>query len=328
MRTYRDLVTDFSSLHVMVIGDVMIDSYCWGKVERISPEAPVPVVSVQNWNHRLGGAANVALNVKALGGTVSICSVIGQDDSGSRMMELLGDSDVYSKAIVHSAARPTTVKTRVIAAGHHIVRIDEEVTSPLSNHEEELLLQAVIQEIERKRPDVIILEDYNKGVLTPRVIHQVIQWANEHAIPTTVDPKKDHFFEYKGCTLFKPNLKEMREGLKREINPKSKDELESAILLLEQNMENECTLLTLSEHGVVMHGQQGFHFENAHPREVVDVSGAGDSVISVASMALALQATVEQIAFLSNLAGGLVCEKVGVVPIESKCLLDELNKHF
>lgn len=160
------------------------------------------------------------------------------------------------------------------------------------------------------------------------MIHQVIQWANEHAIPTTVDPKKDHFFEYKGCTLFKPNLKEMREGLKREINPKSKDELESAILLLEQNMENECTLLTLSEHGVVMHGQQGFHFENAHPREVVDVSGAGDSVISVASMALALQATVEQIAFLSNLAGGLVCEKVGVVPIESKCLLDELNKHF
>jgi len=179
--------------------------------------------------------------------------------------------------------------------------------------------------LEHQRPDVIILEDYNKGMLTPHVIREVIERASDLNIPTTVDPKKDHFFEYKGCTLFKPNLKEMREGLKMEIDPQSEGSLQSAVNVLEANMQNEMTLLTLSEFGMFIHSQGQWRHEPAHPRKVVDVSGAGDSVIATASLALAAGMSMQQVVFCANLAGGLVCEKVGVVPITQTMLLKEIQ---
>lgn len=319
------IVQSFAQQRLLVVGDVMIDAYCWGKVERISPEAPVPVVAVEKWDHRLGGAANVALNGVALHAEVAVCAVVGNDNEGSRCIELFKENRIHVEGVVRSDERPTTIKTRVIAGGHHIVRIDEEVTRGLNPAEERNLLSAIGQNIETFKPTVIVLEDYNKGVLTPNVIRQVIQWANEKGIPTTVDPKKDHFFEYQKCTLFKPNLKEMREGLKRDIVASSKESLQEAVAELESKMNNAMTLLTLSEFGICMHSQDGFFHQGAHPRKVVDVSGAGDSVITVASLSLAAGADQASIATLSNLAGGLVCEKVGVVPITSEMLLSELK---
>ncbi|MEN9394495.1 MAG: hypothetical protein RL362_716 [Bacteroidota bacterium] len=319
------IVQSFAQQRLLVVGDVMIDAYCWGKVERISPEAPVPVVAVEKWDHRLGGAANVALNGVALHAEVAVCAVVGNDKEGSRCIDLFKENRIHVEGVVRSDERPTTIKTRVIAGGHHIVRIDEEVTRGLNPAEEQNLLSAIEQNIETFKPTVIVLEDYNKGVLTPNVIRQVIQWANEKGIPTTVDPKKDHFFEYQKCTLFKPNLKEMREGLKREIVASSKESLQDAVAELESKMNNAMTLLTLSEFGICMHSQDGYFHQGAHPRKVVDVSGAGDSVITVASLSLAAGADQASIATLSNLAGGLVCEKVGVVPITSEMLLSELK---
>jgi rfaE bifunctional protein kinase chain/domain len=319
------IVQNFSQQRMLVIGDVMIDAYCWGKVERISPEAPVPVVAVDKWDHRLGGAANVALNGVALAAEVAVCSVVGNDKEGDRCLQLFQDHQIQVAGVVRSEERPTTIKTRVIAGGHHIVRIDEEVTRGLSANEEQMLMAAIRHNLEEFAPTVIVLEDYNKGVMTPALVQQVIAWANEKGIPTTVDPKKDHFFAYQKCTLFKPNLKELREGLKREIVAASQQSVQEAIHELESKMSNAMTLLTLSEHGICMHSQEGFFHQGAHPRKVVDVSGAGDSVITVASLALAAGAEQASIATLSNLAGGLVCEKVGVVPITAEMLLSELK---
>ena len=315
----------FSDLRVLVIGDVMIDAYCWGKVDRISPEAPVPVVNVHHWDKRLGGAANVALNAISLGAQVGMCSVVGADDSGQQLIDLLLREGVQTRAMLSSEDRPTTVKTRVIAGGHHIVRIDEEVTTLLNAEEETRLLNLIEQELTDHRPDVIILEDYNKGVLTPHVIQSVIAKANEMGIPTTVDPKKDHFLDFSGCTLFKPNLKEMREGLKLDIDPQSQVSLQAAIHQLEAKMGNAITLLTLSEHGMVIHQKEEWIHEKAHSREVVDVSGAGDSVIATASLALAAGMQLKDVVYCANLAGGLVCEKVGVVPITLARLQKEIS---
>jgi rfaE bifunctional protein kinase chain/domain len=321
----KEAISLFSKQKVLVIGDVMIDSYCWGRVERISPEAPVPVVNVQQWDRRLGGAANVALNAVALGAKVSICSVVGNDDNGKLLRDLLMQDAIRTEAVMSSSARPTTNKTRVIAAGHHIVRMDEEVVFGLTEEEEGLLKQALQKELSENKPDVIILEDYNKGVMTPSLIRYIIEVAKDLDIPTTVDPKKDHFFAYQDCTLFKPNLKEMREGLKMEIDPKSTESLHSAVLALESKMNNAITLLTLSEYGMLIHHGAHWIHEPAHDREVVDVSGAGDSVIATASLALSVGMSVQDIVYCANLAGGLVCEKVGVVPITQAMLLKEIQ---
>lgn len=318
-------ISKFSEQRVLVIGDVMMDAYCWGKVDRISPEAPVPIVNVHQWDKRLGGAANVALNAISLGAKVSMCSVVGNDDQSKELVRLLNKEGVQTQAIVHSFDRPTTVKTRVIAGGHHIVRIDEEVTTPLNDREESELWGLIEQEMNENHPSVIILEDYNKGVLTPFLINKVIEKANAMNIPTTVDPKKDHFWDYQGCTLFKPNLKEMREGLKLEIDPQSSDSLQNAVTALESKMGNSISLLTLSEYGMMIHHKNEWIHEKAHHREVVDVSGAGDSVIATASLALAAGMHLKEVVYIANLAGGLVCEKVGVVPITQDMLRKEIQ---
>lgn len=320
----RTIVDSFPNQRVLVIGDVMIDAYCWGKVDRISPEAPVPVVAVSQWDYRLGGAANVALNAVALNAQVAICSVVGNDNNGKRCLDLFLENNIDTSAVVKSADRPTTVKTRVIAAGHHLVRIDEEVTFGLNSTEEANLLQAFDAALSSFQPDVIILEDYNKGVLTAKVIQHVITEANSKGISTTVDPKKDHFLSYKNCTLFKPNLKELREGLKMEVNPQVTHSIQSALQCLHEALESKMNMVTLSEHGIAIWNGSTLFQEPAHVRKIVDVSGAGDSVIAVASLALASGALLDEIAQLSNLAGGLVCERVGVVPITREMLYKEI----
>jgi rfaE bifunctional protein kinase chain/domain len=323
-----EIFKKFNSLKALVVGDVMVDAYIWGKVERISPEAPVPVVRVTQRENRLGGAANVALNLAALGAKPIICAVCGNDPAGAGLKELLWDQNMSLGGLVPLNGRPTTVKTRIISSHQHIVRIDEESLTPLNAQEENQFLKAIEKVVDHEAPDVIIFEDYNKGLLTPKVIEQLIALAAKKGIPTAVDPKKDNFFAYKDVTMFKPNLKELVEGLKVEIPKTDHEALENAVTLLEERIGNKISLITLSEEGVYVRKDGESQRIPAHLRKIADVSGAGDTVISVASLCLAQGVDVGFMASLANLAGGLVCEKVGVVPIEKETLLAEAKKHL
>lgn len=313
----------FKHLKAVVIGDVMIDSYFWGKTERISPEAPVPVVSVKNKENRLGGAANVARNIKALDAEVFLCTVIGDDDGGATFELLMKDENMPVDGLVKDESRPTTVKTRVISQSQQMLRIDEETISPINRKINKKLIERIQSIIENEDIDVVIFEDYDKGLITPNLIKQIITFCREHGVPVTVDPKKNNFKAYKHATLFKPNLKELREGLKIEMPEVKKENLDKAIALLNEKIEVDQALITLSERGVYINTAQGSKIIPAHIRNIADVSGAGDTVIAVASLCLALGMEPEFTAQLANLAGGLVCEQIGVVPINKNLLEDE-----
>jgi len=317
----QDLFERFKQVKVLVIGDVMIDSYLWGKVDRISPEAPVPIVQVEKREKRLGGAANVALNVQALGATPVLCAVIGQDNDGEDFKQLLQQKQLSSEGILQSSDRVTTIKHRIIAGHQHILRVDSEIDTPLAS----ALTDALFAQIQTlgSSCQVIIFEDYDKGVITPELIQKVVQWANAAGIPTVVDPKKRNFMEYEGVTLFKPNLKELKEGLKIDADLSQMPMLEQAVQLLMQKMGVAQVLATLSERGVLMKTAEGTWHIPAHIRTIADVSGAGDTVVSVAALCTALGCHPALTAALANLAGGLVCESVGVVSIDRDKLLEE-----
>lgn len=313
----------FNGLNALIIGDVMVDAYIWGKVERISPEAPVPIVAVSRRENRMGGAANVALNVKALGANPILCAVIGADDSGQVFRDLLAKDGLSTAGMVDSEHRVTSVKTRVLGSNQQIVRVDEENIWSLNAEEQKNLLSRVAEVLEKETIDVIIFEDYDKGVITEEVISSVVAMAQERNIPTAVDPKKRNFLHYRNTTLFKPNLKEIREGLVMDINPSSKESLDAALQQLVEALDIDLALVTLSELGVTVgNGDFRAHFP-AHIRSIADVSGAGDTVISVAALCLAQGVDPGLMAQLANLAGGLVCEKVGVVPIDKALLRAE-----
>lgn len=317
----QKIFEDFNSLNALIIGDVMLDSYIWGAVERISPEAPVPIVTVKKKDFRLGGAANVALNVASLGAKPILCALIGDDEDGKKLIQRLDDGKISKDGIVVSAHRPTTVKTRIIASSQHVVRVDEESDKVVNAQEEhDLLLR-----IEKLLPScqVVIFEDYDKGVLNASIIEKTVALANKNKIPTVVDPKKRNFLAYKGVTLFKPNLKELREGLKVEVEAANQSSVESAVSQLKEKLNVSGVMLTLSEQGVYIDFQNEKIKLPAHAREIADVSGAGDTVVSIAALAVALGLSPREIAFLSNLGGGLVCQHVGVVPIDKKELLKE-----
>ncbi len=323
VKQFFDSIKD---MPVLIIGDVMIDAYLWGKVERISPEAPVPVVAVQHRESRPGGAANVAVNVKSLGAIPYICSVLGNDHAGSEFLDILKQNQMPSEGVITSPKRKTTIKTRVIGNNHQLLRVDAEEVIALSIEEEQLLINKVVGMMDTVKPVVIIFEDYDKGVITKNVIDSLIAEARQRAIPVTVDPKKNNFHHYHHVTLFKPNLKELKEGLKIDIENLSAEELfqKTQSFASSQNISN--LLITLSEHGMYYASSTQRAIIPAHLRNISDVSGAGDTVISVASLAIGAGLSLEQVAALSNLAGGLVCEKVGVVPIDPEQLLQEVKR--
>lgn len=317
----QKIFEDFNSLNVLIIGDVMLDSYIWGAVERISPEAPVPIVTVKKKDFRLGGAANVALNVASLGAKPILCALIGDDDDGKKLIQRLDDGKISKEGIVVSAHRPTTVKTRIIASSQHVVRVDEESDRVVNAQEE----REIMERIEKLLPScqVVIFEDYDKGVLNASIIEKTVLLANKNSIPTVVDPKRRNFLSYKGVTLFKPNLKELREGLKIDVEAANQSSIERAVDQLKEKLNALGVMLTLSEYGVYIDFQNEKIKLPAHAREIADVSGAGDTVVSIAALAVALNLSPKQIAFLSNLGGGLVCQYVGVVPIDKEELLKE-----
>jgi rfaE bifunctional protein kinase chain/domain len=320
----KRIFDSFSKLRVLIIGDVMIDNYVWGKVSRISPEAPVPVVSVMRKEQRLGGAANVALNVQALGAIPVLCSVIGPDVEGKHFLEMLSDQKLSPKGILKSRDRITTIKTRILGNSHQLLRVDEEIDSDITDHETEIFLKNISYLIDTQKIDVIIFEDYDKGLITETLIRGVIKQAKKLGVPVVVDPKKKHFMNYHGATLFKPNLKELKEGLKTEFDHSSEKQLAKAVDALKTKLKIDLALITLSEHGIYIHGRHVKKRLPAHLRDISDVSGAGDTVVSVAALCLAAGLKPEMIAEISNIAGGLVCESVGVVPIDKEQLYEEV----
>jgi len=319
-----------NEITALVVGDVMLDAYLVGHVNRISPEAPVPIVDVQKRERRLGGAANVVKNLIALGAKVEVSAVIGSDEAGTEIKQILERLQVGTDALVTDENRPTTVKTRVISNGQQLLRVDEEMASDIDPELESAVIAACNKVLQAQKIDVVIFEDYDKGVLTDRVISAILSTCQSLGVRTTVDPKFRHFHSYQGVSLFKPNFKELQEGLGIAIHKGSDTSVAQAVKKLCEALKPELAMVTLSERGVCFASErQELPYQRipAFEREITDVSGAGDAVIAVASALLALGVPAWQIAAVANLAGGLVCEKVGVVPVDLGKLQSEWDAH-
>ncbi|HEY6504959.1 MAG TPA: PfkB family carbohydrate kinase [Chitinophagaceae bacterium] len=323
MEDFKKLFDSLSSLKVGVIGDMMLDTYMWGQVERISPEAPVPVVALQKKNYRIGGAGNVALNLQSLGAQVSVLSVIGRDEDGDKLESLLTEKNIQISHLIRSNTRITTSKTRIISRNQQMMRLDSEITKDLDPHDAINLLDKVKLFIAREKPDVIIFEDYNKGVLTEKIIHEVVNACKKAEVLTAVDPKRKNFFSYKGVDIFKPNLKEVKEGLNLLIEDVSKPVLENIHKELAAILHHNISFITLSDKGVFYQEGKESAIITSHLRNIADVSGAGDTVIAVAALIYAATKNVHLMAEIANIAGGLVCEEVGTVAINKDKLIHE-----
>ncbi len=313
---------------VLIIGDVMIDTYLWGKVERVSPEAPVPIVSEIVEESRLGGAANVALNVKALGAVPILCSVIGGDEKGSVFLDLMEEQNLSDVGITMDDYRVTTQKTRVISGFRHLLRIDEEIENALSKRVQNSFVEMVLGLIETGGIDAIVFQDYDKGVVTKAIISRVVNLANKVKIPVLADPKFRNFMEYSSIAIYKPNLKEFVKGVQSEAEKADIEKLVSEGERLRSKQQIDALMVTLSSKGVLVVEADGHLHIPAVKREVTDVSGAGDTVISVLALCYSCGMTFRQSAAVANLAGGQVCEKSGVVPVDRKQLERECKKYL
>lgn len=310
-------------MNVLVIGDIMIDAYVWGRVSRISPEAPVPIIDIKKKEKRLGGAANVALNIKSMGANPIICGIIGNDIEGTQFTNLLEHQHLSTEGIIIENNRQTTIKTRVIASHQQLIRIDEEITKVTTQKTTRQIISTITDIIHNNDIKAVIFEDYDKGMLNELLIKSVINLANNNNIIITVDPKKKNFFTYKNICVLKPNLKELNESMKLELSPTDTKAIHRAatVLLKQQNIQN--VAITLGEYGMFLSDNDNYIVIPAEKRDIADVSGAGDTVISVLTLCLASGWSLTDSGRIANLAGGLVCEKVGVVPINRKILKHE-----
>ena len=316
MEDFQKLFDSFTKLKVGVIGDVMLDTYMWGKVERISPEAPVPVVSLDKKEYRIGGAGNVALNCHSLGSQIFILSVIGDDTDGLLLEELFNENMIDTSYLVKNPSRITTNKIRIISRNQQMMRLDAEITSDLDRKNEDALLQKIRLFIQTNDPDVIIFEDYNKGVLTERIIREVITLCKDAGVITAVDPKRKNFFSYKYADIFKPNLIEVKEGLNLLFDEINNSLLSKIHLELKNVLDHKISFITLSDKGVFYQVDGSASIIPSHLRNIADVSGAGDTVIAVAALVYTATQNVHLMAEIANIAGGLVCEEVGTVAID------------
>ncbi|MFM2138006.1 MAG: hypothetical protein RJA57_313 [Bacteroidota bacterium] len=323
MQDFAALFRSFREMKVAVIGDVMLDSYMWGRVDRISPEAPVPVVALHRKEHRIGGAGNVALNAHALGASLSVFSVLGQDEGADRLTELFQHHGIRTGGLVRSARRRTTSKTRIISRNQQMMRVDDEMTEPLEPADADALITSIGDYISAERPDILIFEDYNKGVLSAPVISAVLEHCRRSSVLTAVDPKRMHFFDYAGVDLFKPNLKEVREALNLMGDGVSLTSLQAIHQELIAKLHHRISFITLSEKGVFYQMGNQSAMIPSHLRHIADVSGAGDTVIAVAALVYAATQNVHLMAEVANIAGGLVCETVGTTSVSAERLLQE-----
>lgn len=323
---YESVLNEFKEKRILVIGDAMLDAYILGKVTRVSPEAPVPVVALDKKENRIGGAGNVALNLKNLGASPIIATVVGTDSEGRILEDLFQKIGISTDGLVRSKLRRTTVKTRVISSKQQLLRIDSEDTHPLSPEHEKELFEKILNLI-KIGLDAIILEDYDKGVLNENNIQRIITEAKKYNIAVAADPKKDNFHHYAGLSLFKPNLKELKDGLNIDFSFKNeRNAFETAVQSLRKTVTHEVSLITLSENGVFICNDVKQAHIPAFKREIADVSGAGDTVIAVATLCYLSGATLDSIAQISNIAGGMVCEKPGVVSISIEELKNEIRE--
>ena len=323
MVNFQDIFQKFSSLKVGVVGDIMLDTYMWGDVDRVSPEAPVPIVAMKKKDYRIGGAGNVALNLQSLGATAYVLSVTGDDEESITLHELFKDQNINTDYCFKSKNRITTNKTRIISRNQQMLRLDSEITKDIDTKDQEKLIELFEVFVSREKPGIVILEDYNKGVLTEAVIRMIISICQKAGIPTAVDPKRKNFFEYKGVDIFKPNLKEVKEALNFLFADANLHLLQDIHVQLTQMLQHQISLITLSEKGVFYKEKERSAVIPSHLRNIADVSGAGDTVIAVAALVYAATKNVHLMAEIANIAGGLVCEEVGTVAIDKQKLLHE-----
>lgn len=320
---FKALFQQFNNLKVAIVGDVMLDTYWWGHTDRISPEAPVPVVSLDKREQRVGGAANVALNTASLGAQTTIISVIGDDEDARSLIALLNGHHINTQFFVSTNQRITTNKTRIMSRNQQMMRLDSENTHDISEELENSLYNSIQLYFETNKPDVLIFEDYNKGVLTERIISKLITLCKQYQVVTTVDPKRKNFLSFKGVDIFKPNLKEVKEGLNLLIDQIDLSTLDTMHLALQKSLNHKISFITLSEKGVFYQMENEARIIPTHVRNIADVSGAGDTVIAVASLVYAATKNMHLAADMANIAGGLVCEEVGTAAINKSLLLDE-----
>ena len=326
MNSFNQLFEGFTTTKIGVVGDIMLDTYWWGSVDRISPEAPVPIVSLQRKETRVGGAANVALNLRALGAPTTLFAVVGMDAEAKELNALLKAEGINTQYIHSSASRVTTNKVRIMGRNQQMMRLDHENTHDINEAESKALLDNFYAYVEKEQPALIILEDYNKGVLTPAIIKAIINYCNQKGIPTAVDPKQKNFLAYQNCTIFKPNLKEVKEGLKIEVPTVDLAHMQQVHQALQAALHHTISFITLSEHGVFYAQENKQQLIPTHIRNIADVSGAGDTVIAVASLVYAYSKDMALAAEIANIAGGLVCELVGTAPIDKNVLAIEVKK--
>ncbi len=307
---FHELREQFPRQRVVVLGDIMLDTYVWGSVSRISPEAPVPVVAVDRVDHRPGGAANVAYNLRSLGAEVMLVGISGVDAAGEQVESTLSDYDI-AHDIITDSTRPTTEKTRVIAESQHVVRLDKESTVPPSDH----LAQELVAAVERALKDAtaLILQDYHKGTLTREIIEPVCAHAEKIGCPVFVDPKVDHLDGYRGVSLLKPNQTEAEHFAGKSLQ--TDEDIQTAGKALRERLNVEVVLITRGSKGMDLFDPEGYHRIPTRARKVADVCGAGDTVISTYAMSLLAGATPREAAALANYAAGTVVEELGVVPV-------------
>jgi len=325
MSSFRHFFQELPRLRVGVLGDVMLDTYFFGQVDRMSPEAPVPVVAHQRQEERIGGAGNVALNFRSLGAEVQLIAVVGDDEPGQILRTSLQQQGIGTELLFIDATRPTTRKTRVLDRNKQLLRLDHESVEDLSTTLEFQILDRIKSYLHTERPKLLVLEDYNKGVLTPSLIKSVIELCKSLNIVTAVDPKKNNFFSFTGVDLFKPNWREVTEAIGIDGDP-NREKLEQVDHQLRERLQHAVTLITLSEKGIFYKTDERSEWLTGHQRNVIDVSGAGDTVIAVAAAAYTLTQDASIMANLANLAGGLVCEQVGTSPIDPQQLEQEAKR--
>ncbi len=319
---FHQLRQRFSGQRLVVVGDVMLDTYIWGHVSRISPEVLVPIVTMEQMNHRPGGAANVAYNLRSLGADVFLVGVAGMDAAGKQLESTLSSYEIPHQ-ILRDDTRPTTEKTRVIAGSQHVVRLDKESTEPLSEKLAVKMLAQVAKAIEGSSG--LVLQDYHKGTLTLQVIQQLCVLARKNHCPVFVDPKSDHLDSFQGVSLIKPNLNEAEHFAGHPL--RTDEEISAAGHDLRERLEAEVVLITRGPKGMDLFDSEGYHRIPTRARQVSDVCGAGDTVVSTYALAFVSGASPREAAELANFAAGNVVEEMGVVPISPEKLEGLLRHH-